>query len=53
MSYVLITVLLACGLFCGGAAAKFDKRWIRAVLTLELAAFIFAAERLIILPFQI
>jgi hypothetical protein len=53
-SYVLITVLLACALFCGGTAAKFDIVWIRrAVLGLGLAAFLFAAERLILLPVRI
>ncbi len=53
-SYVLITVMLACGLFCGGTAAKFDTLWIRrAVLALGLAAFIFAAQRLWLLPTQL
>src|SRR5262249_11092218 len=28
-SYVLITVLLASALFCGGTAAKFDRPWVR------------------------
>jgi hypothetical protein len=53
-SYVLITVLLASALFCGGTASKFDKLWIRrAVLALGLAAFLFAAERLWLLPMQL
>jgi hypothetical protein len=52
-NYILITVLLACALFCGGTAAKFDKRWIRqAVLALGLVAFLFAAQRLLLLPTQ-
>jgi hypothetical protein len=53
-SYVLITVLLASALFCGGTAAKFEKLWIRrVVLALGLAAFLFAAERLWLLPVQL
>ena len=53
-SYVLITVLLACALFCGGTAAKFDVPWIRrAVLGLGLAAFLFAAQRVVLLPLQL
>src|SRR5262249_19081127 len=28
-NYVFITVLLACALFCGGTAAKFEALWIR------------------------
>jgi hypothetical protein len=53
-SYILITVLLASALFCGGTAAKFEKLWIRrAVLALGLATFIFAAERLCLLPTQL
>jgi hypothetical protein len=52
--YVLITVLLASALFCGGIASKFETRWIRrAVLVLGLAAFLFAAGRLLLLPVQI
>ena len=52
-SYVLITVLLACALFCGGTAAKFEMLWVRrTVLALGLAAFIFAAQRLLLLPIQ-
>jgi hypothetical protein len=52
-SYVLITVLLACALFCGGTAAKFEALWVRrTVLALGLAAFVFAAERLLQLPIQ-
>jgi hypothetical protein len=53
-SYVLITVLLASALFCGGTAAKFDALWIRrAVLGLGLAAFLFASARLLLLPIQL
>ena len=53
-SYVLITVLLASALFCGGTASKFDALWIRrAVLALGLAAFVFASARLLLLPIQI
>jgi len=53
-SYVLITVLLASALFCGGTASKFEARWIRkAVLALGLAAFVFAAARLVLLPIQV
>ena len=50
-SYVLITVLLASALFCGGTASKFESLWVRrAVLALGLAAFLFAANRLLLLP---
>ncbi len=53
-SYVLITVLLASALFCGGTASKFDTLWVRrAVLALGLAAFLFAAQRLWLLPMQL
>ena len=53
-SYVLITVLLASALFCGGTASKFEKPWIRrAVVALGLIAFIFAAGRLVLLPVQL
>lgn len=53
-SYVLITVVLASALFCGGTASKFEALWIRrAVLALGLAAFVFAAERLFLLPVQV
>jgi len=53
-SYVLITVLLASALFCGGTASKFEAAWIRrSVLGLGLAAFLFAAARLWLLPIQI
>jgi hypothetical protein len=52
-SYILITVLLACALFCGGTAAKFETRGIRrSVLALGLFAFLFAAQRLWLLPVQ-
>ena len=53
-SYVLITVLLASALFCGGTAAKFEALWTRrAVLALGLAAFVFAVARLLLLPIQV
>jgi hypothetical protein len=53
-NYVLITVLLASALFCGGTASKFDGRWMRAAtLGLGLAAFVFAAARLFQLPVQL
>lgn len=52
--YVLITVLLACALFCGGTASKFEKGWIRrAVLILGLVGFLFALGRLCLLPAQL
>jgi len=51
---VLITVLLASALFCGGTAAKFEALWIRrSVLALGLAAFVFAVQRLVLLPVQL
>jgi hypothetical protein len=50
-SYVLITVLLASVLFCGGTAAKFDTPWTRRLaLLLGLCAFLFALARLLLLP---
>ncbi len=53
-AYVLITVLLACALFCAGTAAKFETVWIRrAVVALGLAVFLFAAQRLSQLPTQL
>ena len=53
-SYVLVTVLLASALFCGGTAPKFDKLWVRrAVMALGLGAFAFAAQRLLLLPIQL
>jgi len=53
-SYVLITVMLASALFCGGTASKFDGAWIRrAVLALGLGMFVFAAIRLLLLPIQL
>ena len=52
--YVLITVLLATALFCGGTAPKFDVLGVRrAVLWLGLGTFIFAAVRLLSLPAQL
>ena len=51
--YVLITVLLAAALFCGGTASKFDTLWIRrSVLAVGVGAFVFASERLWLLPVQ-
>jgi hypothetical protein len=53
-SYVLVIVLLACALFCGGTASKFEIVWIRrVVLALGLGAFVFAAQRLALLPIQL
>jgi hypothetical protein len=50
-SYVLITVILASALFCGGTAPKFNALWIRrAVLALGLGAFLFGAGRVSLLP---
>src|SRR5262249_36878925 len=52
--YVLITVVFASAVFCGGTASKFDKPGIRrAVLGLGLAAFAFAVARLLSLPAQL
>ncbi len=52
-TYVLMTVLLASALFCGGTASKFDIPWIRrTVLAVGLSAFALAAVRLIALPIQ-
>jgi hypothetical protein len=52
--YVLITVLLASALFCGGTAAKFEALWVRrSILALGLAAFLFAVQRLLLLPTQL
>src|SRR5262249_2933526 len=51
--YILLTVVLACALFCGGTAPKFEQAWIRlAVLVLGLSAFLFAVGRLLLLPAQ-
>ena len=53
-SYVLITVLLASALFCGGTAPKFDKLWVRrAVLGLGVSVFVFAVGRVYLLPVQL
>jgi len=53
-SYVLITVLLASALFCGGTASKFDTLWVRrSVLVLGMGAFAFAAARLLSLPMKL
>lgn len=52
-AYILVTVVLASALFCGGTASKFDQHWIRrAVLAMGLGAFLFAAARLFLLPVQ-
>lgn len=53
-NYVLLTVVLASALFCGGTASKFEALWIRrTVLGLGLGAFIFATGRLLLLPMQL
>jgi hypothetical protein len=53
-SYVLITVLLACALFCGGTASKFETRWVRrSAVIVGLAAFLFAVVRLSSLPIRL
>jgi hypothetical protein len=50
-NYIFVTVLLASVLFCGGTAAKFEVLWVRrVVVVLGLAAFLFAAMRLCMLP---
>jgi hypothetical protein len=52
--YVLVTVVLASALFCGGTSSKFELPWIRRiVLLLGLGAFCFAAARLCLLPAQV
>jgi hypothetical protein len=52
-AYVLVTVLLATALFCGGTATKFNTNLIRrAVLGLGVAAFCYASARLVLLPIQ-
>jgi hypothetical protein len=52
-NYVLLTVLLATALFCGGTAAKFEALWIRRfVLGLGLAVFTLALARAVLLPHQ-
>jgi hypothetical protein len=53
-SYVLITVMLASALFCGGPASKFEAVWIRrSAVALGLGAFLFAAVRLLSLPVRL
>jgi hypothetical protein len=53
-NYVLVTVLLASVLFCGGTASKFETGWIRrAVLIFGLCTFGFAVARLWVLPVQL
>ncbi len=50
-SYILVTVVLACALFCGGTASRFDQPLSRRiVLALGLSAFGLAAVRLLALP---
>jgi len=50
-NYILVTVLLACALFCGGTAAKFERIEIkRAVLVLGLGLVAFAVGRMVMLP---
>jgi hypothetical protein len=52
--YVLVTVLLASTLFCGGTAPKFEVLWVRrGVVALGLGLFLFAAGRLLFLPVQL
>jgi hypothetical protein len=49
--YVLVTVLLASALFCGGTASKFDSPWVRrTVLVVGLGAFCVAGAHLVSLP---
>src|SRR4051812_29170860 len=51
--YILVTVVLACALFCGGTAPKFENLSVRRILLgIGLAAFAFALERLVLLPVQ-
>jgi hypothetical protein len=53
-NYALVTVLLACALFCGGTASKFEAIWIRrAVLILGLATFLFAMVRVWSIPMRL
>lgn len=53
-NYVLVTVLLASALFCGGTASKFESPWVRrSVLAVGLVAFVFAMARLLLLPIQL
>lgn len=52
-AYILVTVVLASALFCGGTASKFDQSVSRQiVLLLGLGAFLFAVTRLLLLPVQ-
>jgi hypothetical protein len=53
-SYVLVTVLLASALFCGGTAPKFETlRLRRTVVALGLGLLLCAAGRLMSLPIQL
>lgn len=53
-SYVLLTVVLASALFCGGIAAKFETLWIRrTVLGLGVVAFLLTVARMASLPMQL
>jgi len=52
-TYVLMTVLLASALYCGGTASKFNAVWVRkTVLAVGLSAFTVAVIRLMALPIQ-
>lgn len=52
-AYVLVTVLLATALFCGGTATKFNTITVRrAVLGLGMLTFCYALVRLVALPIQ-
>ena len=52
--YVLVTVVLASALFCGGAASRFESLLMRrTVLALGLLAFAFAGQRLVSLPVEL
>lgn len=52
-TYVLMTVLLASALYCGGTASKFNAEWVRkTVLAVGLSALTVAVIRLMALPIQ-
>jgi hypothetical protein len=52
--YVLVTVVLASALFCGGIAPRFESLSMRrSALAVGLLAFAFAAQRLVSLPVQL
>jgi hypothetical protein len=51
MQYLGNTVLLAAILFFAGAPARFDRRYVRQTsFFFAIAAFLFAAERMLMLP---